>query len=285
MIDEIFDEYEKQQNENFLLIGKHFGIEGEFLSKPNANHDLIIFLDSANLLNEEIDSFKRIDDFYEKVIKGGILLGLGFGKAHMIKKILELPISKDEICRMNPEDYNEFFPRFDAEKSVLEESCEDGMKRLKVTMNEEISDIERETDNILFISKIIDKDHDEMKKMLLEEFLEDFEIDRKKARFGLRKKIKIDSEILRPQIRSRFFKEKEGNMKVKEILEDYFELMIDTGEEIGIRVGLRIVIEDIQNDIINYDLLKNLSETEIMMYIQKEHSDYIFKKHNGKGIV
>ena len=101
----------------------------------------------------------------------------------------------------------------------------------------------------------------------------------------MKKKIKVNSETLSPQIRSRFFKEKEGNMKVKEILEDYFELMIDTGEEIGIKVGFRIVIEDIQKEIINYDLLKNLSETEIMMYIQREHSDYIFKKHNGKGIV
>ena len=63
MIDEIFDEYEKQQKENFLMIGKHFGIEGEFLSRPNANHDLIIILKSTNLLNEEIDSRLIAADF------------------------------------------------------------------------------------------------------------------------------------------------------------------------------------------------------------------------------
>lgn len=284
MIDEIFDEYEKQQKENFILIGKHFGIEGEFLSKPNANHDLIIILDSANLLNEEIDSFELIDNFYEKVVKEGILFGLGFGKAHMIKKVMELPLSKNEISKINLEDYNEFFPKFDETNSVLNEFCEDGMKRVQVTMNAEPNDIEREAEEVLFISKIIDKNHNELKKILHEEFLDNFEIDRKKAKYGYQKRITINSEILKPQIRSRFFKEKEGTFKVKEILEDYFELMIDTGAEIGIKVGFRIVIEDIQKDQINCDLLKNLSETEIMMYIQKEHSDYIFKKHEKNHI-
>ena len=148
-------------------------------------------------------------------------------------------------------------------------------------MNAELSDIEKEAEEVLFIAKIIDKNHNELKKMLYEEFLDAFEIDRKKAKYGFQKNIRINSEILRPQIRSRFFKEKEGTFKVKEILEDYFELMIDTGAEIGIKVGFGIVIGDIQKDQINYDKLKNLSETEIMMYIQKEHSDYIFKKHNN----
>ncbi len=280
MIDEIFDEYEKQQKENFLMIGKHFGIEGEFLSRPNANHDLIIILDSVNLLNKEIDSFELIDEFYEKIVKEGILFGLGFKKAHIIKKVMELPLSKNEISEIKLGDYNEFFPKFDESKSILNGYCEDGMKRVLVTMNAELSDIEKEVEEVLFISKIIDKNHNELKKILFEEFLDVFEIDRKKAKY-FQKKIRINSEILRPQIRSRFFKEKEGTFKVKEILEDYFELMIDTGAEIGIKVGFGIVIEDIQKDQINYDKLKNLSETEIMMYIQKEHSDYIFKKHNN----
>ena len=280
MIDEIFDEYEKQQKENFLMIGKHFGIEGEFLSRPNANHDLIIILDSVNLLNKEIDSFELIDEFYEKIVKEGILFGLGFKKAHIIKKVMELPLSKNEISEIKLGDYNEFFPKFDESKSILNGYCEDGMKRVLVTMNAELSDIEKEVEEVLFISKIIDKNHNELKKILFEEFLDVFEIDRKKAKY-FQKKIRINSEILRPQIRSRFFKEKEGIFKVKEILEDYFELMIDTGAEIGIKVGFGIVIEDIQKDQINYDKLKNLSETEIMMYIQKEHSDYIFKKHNN----
>ena len=54
------------------------------------------------------------------------------------------------------------------------------------------------------------------------------------------------------------------------------------GLDIGIRTGLKLVIEDIQKDVMPYDILKNLSETETMMYIQKEHSEYIFKKHNTK---
>ena len=54
------------------------------------------------------------------------------------------------------------------------------------------------------------------------------------------------------------------------------------GLDIGIRTGLRLVIEDIQRDIIPYELLENLSETETMMYIQKEHSDYIYKKYDTK---
>ena len=281
MIDEIFNNFEKQQNENFKLMGKHFGLESEFISKPNANHDLIVILDSVNLLNEEVDSFKLIDDFYEKTVKEGILLGLGFGKAHMIKKALEMPMTKDEILRINLDEYNELFPKFDESKSTFNEWKEDGMNRAKIVMEDDISDLEKEVKQVHLISKIIDKNHKEIKKILFEGFLDGFEIDRKKARYGFKKSIKLDSKNLNPQIRSRFFKDRTGKYKIKEIIDEYFDLMIDTGMNIGIKVGFRIVIEDIKNGRINFELLKYLSETEIMMYIQKEHSEYILKKYKN----
>ena len=279
MIDEIFKNFEKQQNENFKLMGKHFGLESEFISKPNANHDLIVILDSVNLLNEEVDSFTLIDDFYEKTVKEGILLGLGFGKAHMIKKVLEVPMTKDEILKINLDEYNELFPKFDESKSTFNEWKEDGMNRVKIVMSDEISDLEKEIKQVHLISKIIDKNHKEIKKILLEGFIDGFEIDRKKAKYGFKKSIKLDSKTLNPQIRSRFFKDRTGKYKIKEIIDEYFDLMIDTGMNIGIKVGFKIVIEDIQTEKINFELLKYLSETEIMMYIQKEHSEYILKKY------
>ena len=113
MIDEIFQEYKKQENDNILLMTKHFGIDVKCLLYPNINNDLIVILDSVNLLNEEMDSFKLIDDFYEKIIKEGILLGIGFGKAHMIKKILEFPLSKSEIFDIDLKEYHEYYPPFD----------------------------------------------------------------------------------------------------------------------------------------------------------------------------
>ena len=91
MIDEIFQEYKKQEKDNIILMTKHFGIDVKCLLYPNINNDLIVILDSVNLLNDEVDSFKHIDVFYEKIVKEGILLGIGFGKAHMIKKILNSP--------------------------------------------------------------------------------------------------------------------------------------------------------------------------------------------------
>lgn len=281
MIDEIFKNYEEQLNENFKLMGKHFGLESEFISTPNANHDLIVILDSINLLNDEVDSFKLIDDFYEKTVKEGILLGLGFGKAHMIKKVLEMPITKDDILKIDLEEYNELFPKFDESNSTFNRWDEDGIGRIRIIVDDELSDIEKETKQVHIIAKIIDKNHKEIKKMLFEDFIKEFEIDRKKARYGLKKKVKLDSKNLNPQIRSRFFKDRTGNYRIKHIIEDYFELMIDTGMEIGIKMGFKIVIEDIQNEKINYDLLKYLNETEIMMYIQKEHSEYILKKYKN----
>ena len=73
-----------------------------------------------------------------------------------------------------------------------------------------------------------------------------------------------------------------GKYKIKKIIEEYFEFLIDMGLDIGIRVGLRLVIEDIQKKVMPFELLKNLSETETMMYIQQEHSDYIYKKQKVK---
>ena len=280
MIDEIFQEYKKQENENIILMTKHFGIDIKCLLYPNMNNDLIVILDSVNLLNDELDSFKLLDDFYEKIIKEGILLGLGFGKAHMIKKILEFPIGKSEILDIDLKEYNEFYPPFDETKSEFEKIDEDGIERLKVSRIDEPSDLEIEIAAVAYIAKIIDNNHKELKRLLFEQFLEEFRIDRKRAKFICHKKIRIDGPNLKPSIKSRFYKEKSGKYKVKQIIEDYFEFMIDMGLDIGIRTGLKLVIKDIQKDIMPYEILKNLSETETMMYIQKEHSEYIFKKHH-----
>ena len=55
---------------------------------------------------ETLEEAQRvIDEFYEKIVKEGFLLGIGFGKAHMIRKILEFPLSKSEIFDMNLEEY------------------------------------------------------------------------------------------------------------------------------------------------------------------------------------
>ena len=282
MIDEIFESYEKQQRETFLLITKEFGVEGELLSKPNANHDLIVILDSMKFLNEEVDSFKLIDEFYEEIVKEGILLGLGFGKAHIIKKIVNHEISKSELLDINLEEYHRYFPKFESSQSVLKKEDEDGISRLKVSMYEDPSALEIEIKELKAIAKMIDKNHKELKKMLFEMFFDKFEIDSMKARYKCKKRIRIDSENLKPKLRSRFFKDQTGKYRIERIIEEYFELMIDAGMEIGIRVGFGLVIEDIQKEKITCELLKNLSETEIMMYIQKEHSEYIFKKHVSK---
>lgn len=282
MIDEIFEEYKKQETENIILIAKQCGIDVKCLLYPNINNDLIVILDSVNLLNEEINSFKLIDNFYEKIVKEGILLGIGFGKTHMIKKILEFPLDKSEILDMDLKEYREFYPQFDETNSNAEKISDHGIERLIVSRNEEPSELEIEISTVAHISKIIDNNHKELKKLLYEQFLDEFKINRKKAKFTCHKKIRIDSENLKPLLKSRFFKEKEGNYKIKKIIEDYFEFIIDIGLNIGLRTGLKLVIEDIQKDIMPYEILKNLSETEMMMYIQKEHSEYIFKKYNTK---
>ena len=183
---------------------------------------------------------------------------------------------------MDLKEYSEFYPPFDEAKSDAEKTNENGIERLTVSTNEEPSELDLEISAVAYISKIIDDNHKELKKLLYEEFLDEFEIDRKKARFSCHKKININSENLKPLIKSRFFKEKKGKYKIKRIIEDYFEFMIDIGLNIGIRTGLKLVIEDIQKDIMPYEILKSLSETETMMYIQKEHSEYISKKYNTK---
>lgn len=278
MIDEIFEEYKNQEKENIILMAKHFDIGVKELLSPNANHDIIVILDSVNLLNEDDDSFRIIGETYEKIVKEGILLGIGFGKTHMIKKIIEFPVNKIEIMSIGLEEYNSYFPKFNETESDFEKISENGMERLIVTMDGKPSDLEIEIATIAHIARIIDSNHKELKKMLFEEFLNDFNINRKKAKYICHKKIKIDSKSLKPLIRSRFFMEKTGKHMVKKIIEDYFDLLIDTGLDIGIRAGLRLVIEDIQKGVMPYEILRQLSETETMMYIQKEHSDYILKK-------
>ena len=282
MIDKIFEEYKNQERRTLINMAKQFGINVKEILSPNVNHDLIVILNSVNLLDGEIDSSKIIEEFYEKTIKEGILLGIGFGKTHMIKKIIEIPLIESEILEMELDEYYEIFPKFDEKAYDFEKTCENGMKRLKVSANGNPSDLENEINAVAHITRIIDNNHKELKIILFEEFLDDFNIDRKKSKFTLNKKIKIDSENLKPQLRSRFFMEMTGKYKIKKIIEEYFEFLIDMGLDIGIRVGLRLVIEDIQKKVMPFELLKNLSETETMMYIQQEHSDYIYKKQKVK---
>ena len=182
MIDEIFQEYKKQEKDNIILMTKHFGIDVKCLLYPNINNDLIVILDSVNLLNDEEDSFKLIDAFYEKIIKEGMLLGIGFGKAHMIKKILEFPLSKMEIMDIDLKEYNEYYPPFDESKTDFEKVDDEGIERLKVTRNDEPSNLEVEISAVAYISKIIDDNHKELKKILFEEFLDEFEIDKKNTK-------------------------------------------------------------------------------------------------------
>ena len=203
----------------------------------------------------------------------------------MIKKILEFPLSKMEIFDIDLKEYHEYYPPFDESKTDFERIDENGIERLRVSRNEDPSNLEVEISAVAYISKIIDDNHKELKKLLYKEFLDEFEIDKKKAKFTANKKIKIDGENLKPLLKSRFFKDKKGNYKIKKIIDDYFEFMIDIGLDIGIRTGLRLVIEDIQNGNMPYEIIKSLSETETMMYIQKEHSEYIFKKYNTKPCI
>ena len=282
MIDKIFEEYKNQERKTLINMAKQFGINVKEILSPNVNHDLIVILNSVNLLDGEIDSSKIIEEFYEKTIKEGILLGIGFGKTHMIKKIIEIPLIESEILEMELDEYYEIFPKLDEKAYDFEKTCENGMKRLKVSANGNPSDLENERNAVAHITRIIDNNHKELKSILFEEFLDDFNINRKKSKFTLNKKIKIDSENLKPQLRSRFFMEMTGKYKIKKIIEEYFEFLIDMGLDIGIRVGLRLVIEDIQKKVMPFELLKNLSETETMMYIQQEHSDYIYKKQKVK---
>ena len=282
MIDKIFEEYKNQERRTLINMAKQFGINVKEILSPNVNHDLIVILNSVNLLDREIDSSKIIEEFYEKTMKEGILLGIGFGKTHMIKKIIEIPLIESEILEMELDEYYDIFPKFDEKAYDFEKTCENGMKRLKVSANGNPSDLENEINAVTHITKIIDNNHKELKSILFEEFLDDFNINRKKSKFTLNKKIKIDSENLKPQLRSRFFMEMTGKYKIKKIIEEYFEFLIDMGLDIGIRVGLRLVIEDIQKKVMPFELLKNLSETETMMYIQQEHSDYIYKKQKVK---
>ena len=68
MIDEIFLVFIKQENETLILMTEHLDINVKRFLYRNINNDLIVILDSVNLLNEEIDSFKIMDEFYEKII-------------------------------------------------------------------------------------------------------------------------------------------------------------------------------------------------------------------------
>ena len=277
MIDEIFEEYKKQENANFELMIRQFGIEPKELLAPNVNHDVTEILKSVNLFDDDVDSLNYLNDFYEKVMKEGILLGIGFGKTHMIKKIIEFPVRKSEILEIDLTEYDDYYPKFDPAESEFKRVHENGMERLIVASNSRPTELEVEISAISHIARIIDKNHKEVKKVLFDQFLEDFGIDGVKARYAFNKKIRIDGESIRPMLRSRFFMDKKGKHKVKKLLEDYFGFLIDIGLDVGIRVGLKLVIEDIKNEVLPYELIGALSDTETMMYIQKEHSEYISK--------
>ena len=54
MIDKIFEEYKNQERKTLINMAKQFGINVKEILSPNVNHDLIVILNSVNLLDGEI---------------------------------------------------------------------------------------------------------------------------------------------------------------------------------------------------------------------------------------
>ena len=282
MIDEIYENSLIQLKVFIRTFEKEFDYPGGIKEiGHNSTNDLIILLNKVNFFNREI-TFPEMKDFYESGIKEGIGLGLMFGKTCMLKKIKENQISKEEVMNADLEEYGQFFQNRDQIEEIIEipTGC-DNPKERRFRVIEGPDDIGKEIQMVILLSKLIDDDHKELVKILYRDLLEEFGLFHFNVKYKCNKKIKMGTKSLKPMLKSCLFKDRTGQYPIKELIRDYLTNLIDSGMELGVRIGFKIVLEDIQKGLLDYDSIPNMNETEFMMYIHREHGEYIIK-NGGK---
>ena len=270
MINEIFKDYEKQQKKYLGSLIKVLDLDIPPIVSviPKSNHDIEEILKITGLVSEDDDISDKLEEFYIHTMKRAILSGIPVGKTFMVK------LHRDD---------EEYFNKITSMDSLLFLKYVNDIGTLKdITDNipnekfdkdfEELSEskqIELIVESVLYSFFEFTDENKMMIDYHFEEMFNILDIDLKLAKKKTNKRILL-GEKSKLQLISAIFKEKEGKFRVSDLVREHCFAIFQEGMRIGIRNGIKIVIDDITSGRVNHNEFNEMNLDQLSDYFYKE---------------
>lgn len=220
MIEKIYADYKKIENENIKKYLKSIGIiDAIEKTTPKKNIDLSIILEKSGLLKTD-DNLKtkigdEIDTYTEDVFKQGIKIGVKDGQKNLLK---ELKNNENLYSYLSNVEIKEFI-KSNVESTFINNNIEfkNSNENYEKTKNKYIKE--------LFNKLCLDEDH---------------------INESLNKKLKLNPKSKKIVLMSSLYKMDKGKFKVSDLIDKHYFNTLFQGREIGIIYGEKMIIEDIQ---------------------------------------
>ena len=270
MIDEILEDYIEQQKTYLSSIIKVLELDIPELANifPKSNHDLEEIFKEIQLIEEDESIMEELGEFYLDTLKRGIICSIPLGKTFMAK-----------MHRDDERNFNEFLKK-DSSLLVKYVPQIDSIEDLTQYMSDykDIKDF-RELNEEEQISIIIDgilhsfSEFTEENKMMVDyhyrEFFKILDIDLKLAKKRCNKRVKLGNKS-KIRIISAVFKSKEGKFRVTDLVKEHCKVIFEEGMRIGIRNGIKIVMDDIHSKRIDSNDFSTMDLSQLSDYFYKE---------------
>ena len=270
MIEKILKNYEDQQKEYLSALIKELDLDiPELVSVfPKSNYDLEQIFKKINLIEEDEDISEKLEIFYIDTLKRGILTSIPLGKTFMAKLHRDDKKHFDELVKKDSSLFIRYVPEIESLKDIADNIPNNKYKKDFFELSES-KQIELIIESVLASFSEFTDDNEMMVEYHYEELFNVLDIDLKLAKKKCNKRVKLGPKSDLKLI-SLIFKEKKGKFRVTDLVKEHCKVLFEEGMRLGIRNGIKIVIDDIQSSRIKEDDFSNMSMNELSDYFYKE---------------
>ena len=271
MINEILNDYEQQQRTYLSSLIKALDLDiPEVVSiYPKSNHDLEEIFKEIKLIESDEDIMEKLEEFYTDTLKRGILSSIPLGKTFMVKIHRDEKDYFDEILKKDSKLFLNYVPKFDSLKDLTDSLVNETKEETTFDKLTEENQVSLIIEGILYSFCEFTDDNQMMVDYHFEELFNVLDIDFKLAKKRCNKRI-----LLGPKsklfIISAIFKDKEGKFRVTDLVKEHCKTIFEEGMRIGIRNGIKIVMDDVNLKRINPDDFSTMDMSELSNYFYKE---------------
>lgn len=274
MINEIISDYEKQQKVYLSSIIKTLDLDiPEVLSiYPKSNHDLEKIFKEIKLIDKDENIMEDLEEFYIDTLKRGILSSIPLGKTFMVKLHRDDEKHFYEILRMNSSLFLNYVPKVESLEDL--QKCipkKEDLDYYKLKEDEKVGVI---IEGILHSFCEFTDENNMMVDYHFEELFDVLDIDFKLAKKRCNKRVKLGNKSKIRTI-SAIFKDKNGKFRVTDLVKEHCQTIFEEGMRLGIRNGIKIVMDDVNSKRINPDDFSTMELNELSAYFYKEINEEI----------
>lgn len=269
MINEIVNDYKNQQKVYLSSIIKTLNLDiPDVLSVyPKSNHDLEKIFKEINLIDKDENILEPLEEFYIDTLKRGILSSIPLGKSFMVKLHRDDEEHFNEVLRMNSGLFLNYVPKIS--------SLEDLEKCTPKYGERDYYKMKEEEQVIVIVEGILRSfcefttDNNLMVDYHFEELFDVLDIDLKLAKKRCNKRIKLGNKS-KIGIISAIYKNKNGKFRVTDLVKEHCQTIFEEGMRLGIRNGIKIVMDDVHSKRIDPDDFSTMELNELSAYFYKE---------------